>query len=182
MGVEGSSAIHPRVVDRHPIKGAEERVDQGLVMVDLRTRSMIQSCMPRVCVRCTTTGAPRRQQRLHPQKTSSRGNKLRRWDNPGRIDGSCPQEGVGAWSRWVSLPGLFETSRLLLHVWVTRAPRGCRLGELFQRTYLSYRTRFTSSLNLCWALLELVVWALCAGRTSAICCPQVSFSPGRKAL
>ena len=44
---------------RHPLKGAGECVDQGLVPVDLGTRSMTQSCVPCVCVRCTTAGAPR---------------------------------------------------------------------------------------------------------------------------
>ena len=57
VGVEGSSAFH-LVADRHQRKGAEERVDQGLVLVDLRIRSITQSRMPRVCVRRTGTGAP----------------------------------------------------------------------------------------------------------------------------
>lgn len=35
--------------------------------------------------------------------------------------------------RLTRLPGLGETSRPLLRVWVVRAPRRCRLGELFQR-------------------------------------------------
>ena len=39
VGVEGSSAFH-LVADRHALKGAGERVDQGLVLVNVRTGSM----------------------------------------------------------------------------------------------------------------------------------------------
>ena len=101
VGVEGCSAFH-LVADRHPLKGSEQRADQGLVLVDLRTRSMTQSRMPRVCVRRTAAGAPHRQELLHPQKTPSRGHKLRRRDDPGRVDGSCPHEGGGTWFRLAS--------------------------------------------------------------------------------
>ena len=132
VGVEGSCTFH-LLSDRHALKGAGERVDQGLVLVGVRTRLMTQSCMPRVCVRCTTAGALRRQKLFHPQKTSASGHTLRSWDDPGRVNASCPQEGGGTWSRLASLPGLCETSRLLLPVCVARAQRGCRLGELFQR-------------------------------------------------
>ena len=51
-----------------------------------------------------------------------------------------------------------------------------------ETTYLSQRTRFTSSPNLYWALLELVVSASCAGNTSAIDYPEAPCSPARKAL
>ena len=40
----------------------------SLVLFDLRTRSMTQSCVPRICVRCTTAGGPRCQKLLYPRK------------------------------------------------------------------------------------------------------------------
>ena len=106
---------------------------QGLVLVDLRVRSMTSSRMPHVCVRRTVAGAPRRQELLHAQKAPSRVHELRRWDNPGRVDGSLLQEGEGTWSRLASLLSHGETSRLRLPLWGARTPRGCRPGELFQR-------------------------------------------------
>ena len=112
--IEGSSAFH-LVADRHALKGGGERVGQGLVQVDLRTRSTAQSCTPRVCVRRTVAGAPHRQ-KLLPQKTVSRGHKLQRWNDSGRVNGYHPLEGGGTWSLLASLLGLGETSRLLLPV------------------------------------------------------------------
>ena len=89
VDVEGSPAFY-LVADRHPLKGAG---DQELVLVDLRTRLMTQSRMPYVCVHRTTVREPRRQELLYPQKASSRGHKIRRWDDPGRVGGSRPQQG-----------------------------------------------------------------------------------------
>ena len=139
--------------------------------------------MPRVCIRLTAARSPRRQELFPLQKTPSRVHKLRRCDAPRRVDGSRPQKGGGTWSRLAYLPGLCETSRLLLPVWVTRAPRRCCLGELFQRCYvplISYQLyQFP---NVCWALLEIVVSASFAGSTSAIDYPEVSCSLLRMGL
>ena len=77
---------------------------QGLVVVDLRARSMTQMHMPCVRVRRTAAGAPRRQELRSPQKTPSRGHEVRRWNGPGRVDRSRPQEGSGTWSRLTYLP------------------------------------------------------------------------------
>ena len=65
FGVEMSSAFY-LVANQHPFKCAGECVYQGLVLVDLRARSMIQTRMPRVRVRRTAAGAPRRQELLSP--------------------------------------------------------------------------------------------------------------------
>ena len=81
------------MADRHPFKCAGERVYQGQVVVDLRARLMTQSRMPRVRVRRTAARAPRRQELLSPQKAPSRGHEFRRWNDPGRVDRSRPQEG-----------------------------------------------------------------------------------------
>ena len=108
-------------------------MSQGLGLVDLRSRSMAQSCMPPVRIRRTAAGVPHRQELVHSQKAASRIQELRRWDDPGRVDASRPEEGGGTWSRLASLPGLGENSRLLLSEWVARARRWIRLGELFQR-------------------------------------------------
>ena len=121
--VERSSVFY-LVADRHPFECAGERVYQGPVLVDLRARSMTQKRMPRVRVRRTATGAPRRQELLSPQKTPSRGHEFRRLHDPGRVDRSRPQEGIGIWSRLTYLPGFGETSRLLFPVWVACAPWG----------------------------------------------------------
>ena len=83
------------MVDRHPFKYAGECVYQGLVLVDLRARSMTQTRMPRVRVRRTAAGEPRRQELLSPQKAPSRGHEFRRWNDPVRVDRSRPQEGSG---------------------------------------------------------------------------------------
>ena len=83
VGVERGSVLY-LVANQHPLKAAGERVDQGLVLVDLRARSMTQSCVPRVCVRCASAGSPRCQ-KLRPQKTLSRGYKTRRWDDSGQV-------------------------------------------------------------------------------------------------
>ena len=44
-------------------------MDQGLVLVDLRARSMTQSRIPRVCVRRTATRAPVARNSLIPRKS-----------------------------------------------------------------------------------------------------------------
>ena len=53
--VEGGSAIR-LVADGHALKGAGERVHKGLVLVHLRARSVAQSWMPRIYLRCTQQG------------------------------------------------------------------------------------------------------------------------------
>ena len=80
------------------------------------------------------------------------------------------------------LPGLYETSSLLLPVWVARAPWGCRLRELFQQC----------NVTVIWypiyQFLQPVLGFAGACRfavmcsSSAIDSPEVSYSPGRKAL
>ena len=103
FGVERSSVFY-LVADRHPFECAGERVYQGLVLVDLRARSMTQKRMPRVRVRRTATGAPRRQELLSPQKTPSRGHEFQRWNDLGRVDRSRPQEGSGLLCRALAKP------------------------------------------------------------------------------
>ena len=118
------------VADRHPFKCAGERVYEGLVLVYLRARSMTQTRMPRVPVRHTASGTPRRQELLSRQKAPFRRYEFRRWNDPESVDRSRPQDGSGTWSRWTCLPGFGEPCRRLLPVWVSRAPRRLRLGEL----------------------------------------------------
>lgn len=135
VGVEGSSALH-LVADRHKFARVGEGVYQGLVMVDLRARSNDKiahaSCF--IYVGHTVAGVPRRSELLHPQKEPSCGHELRRWDSPGRVGGSRLEERCGTWSRLAYLPGLGETSRLLLSVNVARAPARCRRGQLKRRS------------------------------------------------
>ena len=159
-------------------------MDQGFVLVDLCTRSMAQSCVPRACVRSTTAGAPRCQKHFHPQKTSSRGYKLQRWHDPGRVDGSCLQEGSGTWSRLASLLELCETSRLLLPHLGHPCPTGvsCRGVVPEMRRACHTVPDFPVSPICIWAMLELMAPSSCAGSTSAVDCPEISRCPGLKAL
>ena len=171
------------VADRHPLKGVGERVDQRLVLVDLRTRSLTQSCMPRVCVRCTAAGAPCLQKLLHPQKTPSRGHKLDAGTTLDESTGLALKMAVAPSPDWL-LCRVFAKPLVSFSPFGPSMPRGGVVSGSCSRDarYMSYRTRFTSFPNLYWALLELVVSASCAGSTSAIDCPEVSCSPGQKAL
>ena len=117
--------------------------------------AMAHSRMPRVWVRRTAAGERRRQELLHPQKTSSCGHKLRRWDDPGQVDGSFPQEGGGTWSRLAYTPGLCKTSRLFLPNLGSPCAAGVSWSCSRDATYLSCRTRLASFPNLyglCWSL------------------------------
>ena len=106
--------------------------------------------MPRVSVHRTTAGAPHHQALIHSQKPPSRPHKLRRCDDPGRVNASRPQEGGGTWSRLASkLPVSFSPCG-------SPIPRGSVVSGSFSRdaTYLSYRTRFTKfpiCFGLCWS-------------------------------
>ena len=105
--------------------------------------------MPRVSVHRTTAGAPHHQALIHSQKPPSRPHKLRRCDDPGRVNASRPQEGGGTWSRLASkLPVSSPCGSPI--------PRGSVVSGSFSRdaTYLSYRTRFTKfpiCFGLCWS-------------------------------
>lgn len=102
-------------MDRRTFKRARERVHQApLVLVDLRALRMAEPRLPRVCIRRTAVGAPPRQELLRLQKAPWCELELRRWDDPGQVDWSHPQESGGIWSRLASLPGLADTSCLLL--------------------------------------------------------------------
>ena len=150
------------------------------MLVYVRTRSITQSRMSRVCVCCTTAEAPRSQELLHPQKTPSRGHKLRRWDDPGRVDGSHPREAVAPGPDWLICRDLAKP----LVSFSPCGPCGGVVSESCSRdaTCLSYRTRFTSFPYLYWALLELVISASCAGSTSTVDCPETSCPPTQKTL
>ena len=91
VGVERGSAFH-LVVDCHPFEGAGERVYQGRLLVDLRSRSMAQSRTPRCpSHRSRGTSSPR----TPPSPESGVLHELRCWDDPGRVDWTRPQEGGG---------------------------------------------------------------------------------------
>ena len=62
---EQGSAFH-LVADGHALKGAGERVHEGLVLVHLRARSVTQSRMPRINLRFTAAWASRREEFLYP--------------------------------------------------------------------------------------------------------------------
>ena len=131
------------VADRHPLNGTVERVDQGLVLVDLRTRSMTQSCMPRVCFRCTIAGAPATRNSSIP--------KQRRPVDTSSDDGMTLDESTGHYFKKAVAPG---PDRLLSRAFAKPLvsfspfgwlmPRGDVVSESCSRdaTYLSYRTRF----------------------------------------
>ena len=86
-----------------------------------------------LCVHRTAPGVPRRQdsalpRECHPADTNSDAGRAL-----GESTGLALKIGGGTWFGLVCIPGASEASRLLLHACVVRAPRGCRLGELFQR-------------------------------------------------
>ena len=131
--------------------------------------------MPHVCVRRSAAGhlvarnsSIRRKHRLADTKSDS-------WMTLDKSTGLALKKAVAPGSDWLLYRALGETSRLLLPVWVARAPRRCRLGELFQRSdvpVIAYPIWQFS--NLHWALLEFDISASCVGSTS---CSKGSVPP-----
>ena len=148
-------------------------MNQGLALVDLRVRSMTQSCMPPAGVRRTAARPSRCQELLHPQKAPSRGHKHRRWDDPGRADGSRPSEGDGTWSRTASLPDVGETARLSLPVSVVNVARGCRLTELLQKCDVVPNGFFAGPWPKLWSLSSCMGRLCPAGVSSRGAVPEM---------
>ena len=157
---------------------------QGLVLVDIRSRSMAQSCIPGVRVRRTAAGAPHRQELLHPQKAASR------IQNSGA--GMTLDESTGSALKKTVAPGPdWLLCRALAKPRVSFSPTGCPCPVVdSSRGAVPEKQRICHSVldlpvsliyTWYWALLELVVSASCVGNTSAIDCPEALCSPTRKA-
>ena len=117
---------------RHPLKGSEDRADQGLVLVDLRTRSMTQSRMPRVCIRRTAAGGLVARNSSIPRKRRPADANSDAGMTLDESTGLALMKAVAPGSDWLfsgPLRNLLSPPRFGGH----RTPRGCRLGELLRR-------------------------------------------------